>query len=328
MKSIFQSEHFTEKKIVKTYTNARARKHIVEENRHYENAAVNIDIKEIMLDGIHIYIRNEKLKPPFIMQVEHDFPFMKMHFEMEGSSKYKPLDPKNPAVNIPSGHYNLFFLPKVKGTLTYDSPIRKTLEINFNKRFLKRVFGPSLMDASSAYGQALLSNTPFLMWEKSKPIPPNILLIIQDIINCNFDGSIKKTYLESKVIEVLSILFNEIKNKNHTEQDYTEIDFLKIKEAEAILQKNLKNPPTIPELAILTGLNQFKLKQHFKQVYGKPIFKYITDLRMEKAIQLIVDHGHTVSEAAYDIGYKNPQHFTAAFKRKFNYLPSKLKIHS
>lgn len=328
MKSIFRSDQFTEKEIVKNYPRDRHYRNLIEEERHYENSAITMDVKQIMLDGVHIYIRSERLSPPFVVEVEHDFPFMKIHFEIKGSSKYAPKNDNGLPVDIPNGHYNFFFLPKVKGTLTYDQPVRKSLEINFTKRFLKRVFGNSLLDASTEYGKALQSNTPFLMWEKSKPIDPHLQVIIQEMINCKFEGSIKKTYLESKVIEILSILFNDIKNKKSIEKDITHKDYVKITKAEAILRNNLKNPPTISELSVLTGINQFKLKQLFKQVYSRPIFSYVTDLRMEKAKALIANQGYTVTEAAYEIGYKNAQHFTAAFKRKYNYLPSSLKKHS
>lgn len=327
MKSIFRSEHFTEKKIVKRYPHDRHYQNLTEEVIHYENSVIKMAVKEIMLDGIHIYIRNEQLSPPFVMEVEHDFPFMKMHFEMEGSSKYTPKNDQSIPVDIPSGHYNFFFLPKVKGALTYDRPVRKTLEINFTKRFLKRIFGNSLKDASTTYGEALNNNTPFIMWKKSKPITPHLHIIIQEIINCKFEGSIKKTYLESKVIEIITILFNEIKNSTSKERNIANGDYIKIMKGESILRSNLKNPPTIPELSILTGINQCKLKHLFKQVYGRPIFTYVTELRMEKAKELIADKGFTVTEAAYEIGYKNAQHFTAAFKRKNNYLPSRLKTH-
>lgn len=169
MKSVYQSEHFTEKKIVRKYPHGVQRGNLIEENVAYENSVIKLNLKEVMLDGIHIQIRNEELQPPFLMEVEHDFPFMKMHFEMEGSSKYSPKNNKSIPVNIPNGHYNFFFLPKVKGILTYDHPIRKTLEINFTKRFLKRVFGNSLMDVSPAFGEALKNNNPFLMWQKANP---------------------------------------------------------------------------------------------------------------------------------------------------------------
>lgn len=325
MKSIYQSNHFTEKKIIKNYNNQLRSEDLVEENTNYTNAALQTSLKEIILDGMRISIRNVQLSPPFIIDVEHDFPFMKLHFELEGGSNYTPKNKNFPSVNIPSRHYNLFFLPKVKGTLNYDYPTRRALEINFKKKFLKKVFGNSLLKISNPYGVAIEKNIPYLMYKESKPITPNLWIIIQDIINCNFEGAIKKVYLESKVTEILTILFNELQQNHEPPKQLDNTDYLKIVEAEAILRKDIKNPPTISELALLTGLNQYKLKQNFKKIYHAPIFTYITNLRMEKAIHLIVDKGYTVSEAAYKIGYKNPQHFTAAFKRKYNYLPSSLK---
>lgn len=325
MKSTFHSNHFTEKKIVRRYSLGYRTQQLLEEDSEYSNPDIKLNLKEIQMDGIHISIRNEKIRPPFIMEVEHDFPFLKMHFEIEGSSSYTPKNDKSLAVNIPNGHYNFFFLPKVKGTLTYNTTIRRTLEINFTKTYLKRVFGQSFTEASSTYGEALKNDVPFLMWEQSRPITPRLHIIIQEIIDCKFDSSIKKIYLESKITEILTILFNELKNKKTLEKNLVEEDYQKILEAGSIIGKNLKNPPTIPELSIISGINQFKLKQHFKLVFRKPIFTYITDLRMEKAKQLIVEKGYTVTEASYEIGYKNPQHFTAAFKRKYNYLPSRLK---
>ncbi|WP_372937365.1 helix-turn-helix domain-containing protein [Seonamhaeicola sp.] len=325
MKSVFRSDYYTEKEIVKQFALNKKTSELIEEQINYENSDLQLNIKEILLNGIQIRIINEKINPPFIVEVEHDFPFMKMHFEIQGNSKYIPKNNKSLAVDIPDGHYNLFFLPKVKGTLTYNSPFRKSVEINFTKDYLKRVFGDAFSEASSSYGEALKKDIPFLMWQQSKPITPILHSIIQDIINCKFEDSIKKIYLESKVTEILTILFNYLKNKNNFETKIEEKDYLKIIEAGKVIENNLKNPPTIPELSLITGLNQCKLKQNFKRVYRKPIFSYITDLRMEKAKKLIREKGFTVSEAAYEIGYKNPQHFTVAFKRKYNYLPSQLK---
>lgn len=325
MKSIFKSDYFTEKKIERSYSYDHCKKELIENIIDYETSGIKLKLKEIQLDGIHICIRHEEIVPPFVMEVEHDFPFLKMHFEIEGSSTYTPEKDKGLVVDIPNGHYNFLFLPKVKGTLEYTSKVRNTLEINFTKMYLKRVFGQSFMEASSTFGEAIEKDVPFLMWEKSKPITPRMHTIIGEIIDCKFEGSIKKIYLESKVTEILTIFFNELKNKETLEEKLFEEDYLKIIEAGSIIRNNLKNPPTISELSKITGVNQFKLKHNFKIVFKKPIFSYLTDLRMEKAKQLIVDKFYTVAETAYEVGYKNPQHFTAAFKRKHNYLPSRLK---
>ena len=45
---------------------------------------------------------------------------------------------------------------------------------------------------------------------------------------------------------------------------------------------------------------------------------------MEKAKTLILNENYTVAEASYKVGYKNPQHFTVAFKKMYGYLPSEL----
>jgi AraC-like DNA-binding protein len=46
---------------------------------------------------------------------------------------------------------------------------------------------------------------------------------------------------------------------------------------------------------------------------------------MEKAKEILSKRGMNISEVAYEVGYKNPQHFTVAFKKYFGYVPSKLK---
>lgn len=99
---------------------------------------------------------------------------------------------------------------------------------------------------------------------------------------------------------------------------------MKILEVEAYIKQNLKKTLTIPELASLVGLNASKLKRNFKIIFSTTIFKYITELRMRKASKLIKDESYTITQASYEIGYKNPQHFTVAFKKVYGYLPSKL----
>ncbi len=46
---------------------------------------------------------------------------------------------------------------------------------------------------------------------------------------------------------------------------------------------------------------------------------------MEYAKQLILEKNISICCVSEELGYKNPQHFTVAFKKIFGYLPSKLK---
>ena len=87
----------------------------------------------------------------------------------------------------------------------------------------------------------------------------------------------------------------------------------------------MQSPCSLIELVELSGLNDFKLKRGFKELFGTTVFGYLFDLRIERAQEMLREGKQSIAEISFHIGYKNPQHFTAAFKRKFGYLPSEIK---
>ena len=97
------------------------------------------------------------------------------------------------------------------------------------------------------------------------------------------------------------------------------IKYLKVQEY-IFLEKSIDN---LFHKMMIT--NSFKLKKQFKMVFNTSVFHYLTELRMEYAKQLILEEEYSVALVSEELGYKNPQHFTVAFKKIFGYLPSKLK---
>ncbi|AHF03936.1 AraC family transcriptional regulator [Marichromatium purpuratum 984] len=91
------------------------------------------------------------------------------------------------------------------------------------------------------------------------------------------------------------------------------------------LLSNLSEPPTIAELAQDTGLNQLKLKQGFKALFGTSIYALFQQHRMDRARQLL--RQHSVTETALMLGYSNISHFSAAFRKQFGVLPSETRRH-
>lgn len=83
----------------------------------------------------------------------------------------------------------------------------------------------------------------------------------------------------------------------------------------------MDDPPSLLALARQVGLNDFKLKRGFRQVFGTTAFGYLHDQRMERARQLLEERRFNVTEVACTVGYANPSHFAAAFKRKFGVNP-------
>ena len=61
----------------------------------------------------------------------------------------------------------------------------------------------------------------------------------------------------------------------------------RIHQAKDILIRQIDNPPSLLSLARQVGINDFKLKQGFRQVFGTTVFGYLHSHRMERAAQLL-----------------------------------------
>lgn len=94
---------------------------------------------------------------------------------------------------------------------------------------------------------------------------------------------------------------------------------------DALIADLSQAPPSIPELSKKFGISDSKLKKIFKQVYGKSIYGYHQQKRLEHARDLLESGEKTVSEAGYTIGYTNLSKFSRAFKAHFGFLPSRTK---
>lgn len=76
----------------------------------------------------------------------------------------------------------------------------------------------------------------------------------------------------------------------------------------------------ISELAELVGMSERNLCKSFCEVFGSSPKRYLTDLRMKRAKELLrVDH--SVTEVARMVGFRDVYHFSACFKKEFGISP-------
>jgi AraC-like DNA-binding protein len=135
-------------------------------------------------------------------------------------------------------------------------------------------------------------------------------------------------YLQSKAIEIVALFIEKElfkKDKSIKKLNLKEEDIGKIKLAKTLIVKDIINPPSIEELSDLVGLNTFKLKVGFKQLYKTTIFGCLRNARMERAKEYLKEGRLTVIEIANNVGYSNPSHFAVAFRKKYGINPSKLQ---
>lgn len=162
-----------------------------------------------------------------------------------------------------------------------------------------------------------------------RTLSPPLRVALSQMLNNLVLGSAAPVFLRAKVYEILALYFHREEGKDVEQCPFLddEKNVEKIRLAKKILVQRSADPPTLAELAQEIGLNDYRLKEGFKNIYGKTVFQFLNDYRLDTARHLLDDGELKVNEVAYQIGYSNPSHFIAAFRKKFGVTPKKYLMH-
>jgi AraC-like DNA-binding protein len=100
----------------------------------------------------------------------------------------------------------------------------------------------------------------------------------------------------------------------------------KVVEAEEILNSYLHTSlPRLGSVAQQVALSESTLKRYFKLVFGKSIYEYYLNRKMEMARKLMLEKPLTVNEAAELMGYEKVSNFIDIFKKHHGYSPGTIR---
>lgn len=155
---------------------------------------------------------------------------------------------------------------------------------------------------------------------------PSLYSTAMDLINSQFPDALIPTFYKSKSLNIFCRLVAYLELLSEPGNTRLRvIDIEKIKVAKELIESNLNQNFTIPQLARTVGTNEQYLKKHFKQFYGKTVFNFIVECKMHKAKQMIKERNLKISAISQQLGYKHATHFTTAFKKFFGYTPNALR---
>jgi AraC-like DNA-binding protein len=155
-------------------------------------------------------------------------------------------------------------------------------------------------------------------------ITPALRRLLWQILRCPYQGPVKRMFLEAKALEVAALVLEEetVIQKGHTAPAFLQGENrARIHLAREILIQQLKDPPSLIDLAQRVGLNSRTLKEGFRQQFGKPAFAYLHEYRLEQARCLLESEEMKVAEVAQAIGFANRSHFAEAFRKKYGINP-------
>lgn len=156
-------------------------------------------------------------------------------------------------------------------------------------------------------------------------ISPDISNVFLDIFSVDMPYKGKTIYLESKVMELLSILASyEIQEKT-TDIKLEDYEIEKIKKVPSILMENIFDPPSIEKLSKELSINRNKLNEGFKLIFNDTIYNNHRTMCLEKSKVYLKNTNKSISDIAFDIGYSSPSNYIYAFKRKYKMTPNEYR---
>ncbi|MEQ8470970.1 MAG: AraC family transcriptional regulator [Marinoscillum sp.] len=262
-----------------------------------------------------------RIKHPIHLKISVNKPYLGFIFALKNDIKHYHLKGLNPMA-ILEHQYDLFYTPSIQLEYQFEPETYVLCGFDFKTSSFKpwsKIFTPLQAFYSSAN-----NNAPLRL--KNDPITstPRVLASLFHILQCQYTGNKKKKFLGFKTSELTFYALQDTISINNNPLIHSS-EVQKMMEVKDYLLNNLNTPGTIHQIALLFGLNDFKLKQTFKRIFGTSIYAFILEERLQNAQISILETDIPLNQIAQQAGYSDLSAFSNAFKSRFGIRPSVLR---
>ena len=155
-------------------------------------------------------------------------------------------------------------------------------------------------------------------------LPLRINKILSSAISPHLQGSMKKLYSQSKIVEYLCELVEHIETNFNT-LTVNEKQVLKVQETHTYLSQVEGKLPSLLDLAAQANMSAQTLNNAFRKEYGMTIHRFMIKQRLHEAHDIILETSMPLKSLSFNLGYSHVNHFITAFKREFAYSPGSLR---
>lgn len=155
---------------------------------------------------------------------------------------------------------------------------------------------------------------------KFTPLKRLIALIVKANINPGDSTDLlNKSYIY-ELLYILTAYFNAEDNANSKDVNK---NFERIKNIVIYINEHYKEKISLNSLAETFFLSTPYISKIFKEFIGISFSDYLTEIRLSHAVKDLANPNSKIEYISEKNGFSNTRSFVAAFKNKYNYLPSK-----
>ncbi len=154
---------------------------------------------------------------------------------------------------------------------------------------------------------------------------PGIVQVLSEIQTAETKPDFQRFFLNACGYKLIGLYLEQQDRLNADCGHIKQKDVEKMHQVRTLIEENVQKSLSISELAKEVGTNVAYLKKHFKDTFGTTVFGYTLQYRMELSQSLLSNSDLSISDVAYQVGYKHATHFSQAFKKYYGYLPNSVK---
>lgn len=254
---------------------------------------------------------------------KNDTEYVRLHFGLSGSYAFT-FQQLHASFDLSGHHNNIMYSKGLEIEVENKSERIETFGINFTTESFIEIaqHGNEIL---KRFSEKVIRRENSILSQNWKTNNFKMQQVINEILHCPYSDELKDLFLLSKSIELLVLQADVYEQASDDVFIKKKSDKEKLIEAKEILTARMENPPTIVELAKLVGINEYKLKKGFKELFGTTVFGFIHASRMSLAKRLLLGSDKSAKEIGYEAGYSSPQHFSKAFKKEFGISPDRMR---
>lgn len=190
----------------------------------------------------------------------------------------------------------------------------KGISLTFKRNVLREFY--SKMDKAEIPKNITLTDENVFKLKQT----PAIESLFQSL-NPYFDSNVKPTdgVTHLKLLEGIYALLNSNELLYPILFDFAEpwkVDILEF------LNENYQDELTMEQIASFTGRSLATFKRDFKKISNLTPQKWLIKKRLEVAYFKLKEEGKKVQDVYEEVGFKNPSHFSTAFKKQYGISPT------
>ncbi|MBD3242508.1 MAG: helix-turn-helix domain-containing protein [Chitinivibrionales bacterium] len=144
------------------------------------------------------------------------------------------------------------------------------------------------------------------------------------------DRPLSRELNDARLLALLALMRSGVAQTQRTGRDEERFDQDRqvqvIRLVKEYIACNLSRPIALRDIADHLGMSTYHLSHVFSSASGFRLSEYLTHERMQEAARRLHDPRVRISEAAYAVGYNDPNYFTKAFRKHFGMSPSQYRL--